>query len=215
MPICFIITIVKSTLATRLKERRLQLGLSQIELAAKAGIRSSSIHNYEVGLRDKPRKLLQLAEALQVSPHWLETGDLATSPDRANANQKPRMSVPVLDWNDAPRWKEIIDTRVHGLGNQLYINCPYGEYTYGLEIIDDSLLGGLFAPGVSMVIEPEQEPKNGDYVVVSNGSTVTIKKYLVDGAAVYLESIGNRFPVQPLSPDTQICGVLKELSKHF
>ena len=68
-----LITNVK-TIADRLKHTRLLRGLSQGELAAKVGVRQSAIGNVEAGTRQRPRDLVAIATALQVSPEWLETG---------------------------------------------------------------------------------------------------------------------------------------------
>ena len=60
-------------LAERIREARLARGLSQAELAEKAGYTSrASINKIELGKVDLPRsKVLAIAEALHVSPTWL------------------------------------------------------------------------------------------------------------------------------------------------
>lgn len=63
------------TIATRVAERRKELGLSQAQLAARAGCSQGTIGNIESGTRTNPRNLLALAAALEVYPEWLETGD--------------------------------------------------------------------------------------------------------------------------------------------
>lgn len=67
------ITCVKS-LAERLKWARERKGWGQEQLAAKAGVSQGTIGNAESGLRKKPRELVAIANALEVSPAWLETG---------------------------------------------------------------------------------------------------------------------------------------------
>ena len=56
-----------------LKEKRLESGLTQVELAQKAGVSARTIQNYEMGTR-KPRNLeviQQIAEVLQTTPDYL------------------------------------------------------------------------------------------------------------------------------------------------
>lgn len=62
-----------STLPERIRETRLARGMSQGELAEKAGYTSrASINKIEKGLVDVPRsKLFAIAKALGVSPAWL------------------------------------------------------------------------------------------------------------------------------------------------
>lgn len=60
-------------LAERIREARLARGLSQAELAEKAGYTSrAAINKIELGKVDLPRsKVVAIAEALHVSPVWL------------------------------------------------------------------------------------------------------------------------------------------------
>ena len=56
-----------------LKEKRIESGLTQVELAQKAGVSARTIQNYEMGTR-KPRNLeviQQIAEVLQTTPDYL------------------------------------------------------------------------------------------------------------------------------------------------
>ena len=62
------------TIGDRIRKRRLELGLSQSELAA-AGVTYSYISRIEANIRQPSAKALrQLAPKLRVSVHWLETG---------------------------------------------------------------------------------------------------------------------------------------------
>lgn len=58
------------TLGERVKARRIEIGMSQEELAAAVGYKSrSSINKIELGQRDVPRTMIvQLANALGISP---------------------------------------------------------------------------------------------------------------------------------------------------
>lgn len=62
------------TFAERLKASRKRLGLSQQEVAQRAGIKQTSYSELEQGRSKMTRSLLQLADALRVDPHWLATG---------------------------------------------------------------------------------------------------------------------------------------------
>ena len=63
-----------SSLGQRVAWARERLGLSQADLARKAGMTQSAIGNIEAGIRARPRQLLELAQALNVSQTWLLTG---------------------------------------------------------------------------------------------------------------------------------------------
>lgn len=89
-----LITDVK-TLAERLRWAREQRGLTQVQLAEKAGVSQGTVGNAESGVRKRPRDLLQLAAALDASPHWLESGK-GTWDDRAERGTGVEMSTPYL-----------------------------------------------------------------------------------------------------------------------
>ena len=74
--------------AWRLKSAREATGLTQKELAAKAGLKSQgAIGNIESGIRKGTTYIGQIAAVLKVNALWLETGegprDLSTSPSSA------------------------------------------------------------------------------------------------------------------------------------
>lgn len=62
-------------LATRLKQRREELGYTQAKVAKLAGISQPSYGDLENGKTQSSRKLVQIAAALKVSPSWLTTGE--------------------------------------------------------------------------------------------------------------------------------------------
>lgn len=62
------------TLGDRIKKRMDALGLSQGEVADLAGISQVAIHKLIAGKSLKTDHPLELANALQCSPHWLVTG---------------------------------------------------------------------------------------------------------------------------------------------
>lgn len=67
------ITPVKE-LSERVVWARARLGISQEQLAAKAGVSQGTIGNIESGIRKKPRELVSIANALGVRPEWLSSG---------------------------------------------------------------------------------------------------------------------------------------------
>ncbi|MGQ6548282.1 helix-turn-helix domain-containing protein [Serratia sp. IR-2025] len=61
-------------ISVRLKERRLELGLTQAKLASLAGIRQQTVQRIEAGSSQHPRHLLEISDALGCSPKWLLHG---------------------------------------------------------------------------------------------------------------------------------------------
>lgn len=66
-----------STMAERIRERRLARGMTQQELGARCGISAPSVNAWESGKTTAitGANLLAAAKTLQVNPEWLLTGD--------------------------------------------------------------------------------------------------------------------------------------------
>ena len=62
------------TISQRLKQKRMELNLTQAQLAEKAGMKQQSIQQIEAGATQRPRFLFELAAALQCDPLWLQYG---------------------------------------------------------------------------------------------------------------------------------------------
>jgi transcriptional regulator with XRE-family HTH domain len=72
---------------TRLKERRVELGMTVAELARSAGIAASTLYDLERGVSRSSRQMHRLCSALALNPDWVETG---AGPRLAN--EKPRQN---------------------------------------------------------------------------------------------------------------------------
>jgi len=62
------------TFSQRLKQKRLELNLTQTQLAEMVGMKQQSIQSIEAGTTKRTRYLFELATALQCEPTWLMYG---------------------------------------------------------------------------------------------------------------------------------------------
>ncbi|KJV49637.1 MULTISPECIES: helix-turn-helix transcriptional regulator [unclassified Pantoea] len=62
------------TISQRLKQKRMELNLTQAQLAEKAGMKQQSLQRIEDGTTQRPRFLFELALALKCDPLWLMYG---------------------------------------------------------------------------------------------------------------------------------------------
>lgn len=62
-------------IASRMRQRRVALGLSQEDLARKSGISLGGIRGYERGQMPKADYLLALSQSLECTTDWLLTGE--------------------------------------------------------------------------------------------------------------------------------------------
>lgn len=77
------------SLATRVRQRRLALNLTQSELAERANISQQSVESIENGRTRKPRNIIELAKALQCHPEWLLNGKSIMPMAEVNSRRVP------------------------------------------------------------------------------------------------------------------------------
>lgn len=86
------------TIATRLARLRNAKGLSQTELASKAGLAQGAIGNIESGTRGYGRSVFKIAKALETTPEYLLMDDQA-APDLESELSKEALTVAaIFDW---------------------------------------------------------------------------------------------------------------------
>jgi transcriptional regulator with XRE-family HTH domain len=108
------------SIGTRLKQARKAAQLTQIELAAKSGLKQSTISDLEKGKSSGSTSVAALAQALGVSALWLETGrGEASAPGPTLVRSKKREARMILAYDDeeelldlyrrsSERWREEI-----------------------------------------------------------------------------------------------------------
>ena len=69
-----------TTLSERLTSLMNEKGISQAELARLIGIKQPSVFKILNGETRNPKKILEIATALNVDPHWLKTGEGGPAP---------------------------------------------------------------------------------------------------------------------------------------
>lgn len=122
-------------IAERLRDAREAAGLTQPQLAARAGVSPGTIGNIESGYRKEPRQLLAIAAALGVNAEWLQSGrgvrqaQLILHPVAHDLSQaQPSVDAPHLKWEDLMQGSEHLPA------------------VYTLEVLDDSM-APLLNPG--------------------------------------------------------------------
>lgn len=62
------------TLSERIKQRRIELNLTQARLAELSGTNQQTVQQVESGKTKRPRYIVELAQALNCDPLWLLYG---------------------------------------------------------------------------------------------------------------------------------------------
>lgn len=123
-----------------------------------------------------------------------------------------RGRVPLIGWVEAGNWSDVVDNYAPGSAEAwIDTTVPVKRHTYALKVQGDSM-EPRFPDGVTIIIEPEEEARNGSYVIVrQNGSDATFKQLVYDGSQAYLKPINSRYPIMQMAPDAVICGVVKQM----
>ncbi|MFM4981466.1 LexA family protein [Aeromonas caviae] len=215
----------------RISARRRALSLSQVALAKKIGVTGVAVGKWESGLNQpKGRYLNDLAAALGVTVDWLLTGDGEARGQSAPEvmpgyhNVEPAVipqgtRVPVLSYVQAGHWHEMCEQATAFDGNVEYVTAgvDVGPCGFGLWLRGQSM-EPFFKEGDLIIVDPDEAPQPGDFVVAKNGSEeATFKKYRPRGID---ESGQEVFELVPLNDDyptmhsdrqhIQIIGVMVE-----
>ena len=205
----------------RIRELRKKHGLTQQKLGELIGVKKSSISQWENDEHSPSGdNLAQLSKVFGVSAHWLATGK--GSPELSNVEPAviPQGNrVPILSYVQAGNWREMCEQATAFDGNVEYVSAggEIGPYGFGLWLRGDSMLP-QFKEGDLIIVDPDESPQPGDYVVAKNGSNeATFKKYRPCGIDENGQEV---FELVPLNDDyptmhsdrqhIQIIGVMVE-----
>ncbi|EID1840837.1 helix-turn-helix domain-containing protein [Escherichia coli] len=207
----------------RLLMRRVQLGMSQDDLAKLTGVSRVTISKIE--LRDsqdtRSSNLFRIADALKCSPKWLLDGSAPSPTDSIQnvRNPKPvspnRYRYPKLTWVSAGPWncEDYIAYPEEWIGSDIYA----GDHGFWLEVKGDSMTSqnGEFSifEGMNILVNPDKEVFSGKYVVarLKNSGEATLKQYIEDAGQCFLKPLNPRYPLIPINGDCEIIGVVVEM----
>ena len=107
----------------------------------------------------------------------------------------------------------IVDNFAPGHADEFIWCDKPRRHTFALIVNGDSM-EPEFMEGDRIVVEPEEEPRHGRYVIAKNGDTATLKQLIQDGNEFFLKPLNNRYPIKPLG-DATIVGVVTHKYKAF
>ncbi len=185
-----------ASLASRVRSRRKALNMSQEDLAAAIGMKQQSIVSIEAGDVERPRKLRELARALQVSEDWLLTGEDPPLPEMRGAE-----AIPVLGEVAAGLWLESGLHRDEPIGWVPFQPIGSPEKAYALLVrgnsMDKVLPEGSHAICVS-IADSGRPIVDGDLVVVER---LQVQEQLREVTVKRVKQHGGGFELHPESTD--------------
>lgn len=204
-------------LKDRILERRIALGLSQSQLAEKAGVSQVTIQHLESGRNSTSKKLLDIARALGVTAEWLGSGEGAV---RAASNVRPlsiepeSFRYPVISWVAAGAWAEAVEPFPPGYSDR-YELSDYDSKgaAFWLEVKGDSMtspVGTSITEGMLILVDTEAEATSGKLVIakLADSNEATFKKLVEDGGRRFLKPLNPAYPVEMCMEGCRIVGVV-------
>ncbi|GGE76164.1 LexA family transcriptional regulator [Shewanella algae] len=179
-------------ISERIKKRRIQLGLTQVQVAERAMTSQTALQKIEAGVTKNPRNIEQLAEALQTTPEFLRFG--IGQIDNATVVAAAGNYLPLISMVQAGAWTEIKE--VSPFDVELY-PCPIkcSARSFIVKVEGESMLPD-FKPGDLLYVDPEIQPDSGSYVVarLDDDNQATFKQLILDGSKKYLKALNPDWP---------------------
>jgi len=200
----------------RVKAKRLELGLSQEELAVRSKTTQQSIVNVETGKTKSPRNLLDLAKALNVSPEYLKDGGDAGNVSYIGGRDS-KGQYPLVSWVSAGCWLEAIEPyRKDEIDSWPETTVDASPDSFWLRVKGDSMTApsGFTVPeGMIILVDPKKEHVSGNLVVakLTNDNEATFKQYMVDAGRRYLRALNPHHPPTIINGDCKIIGVVVDI----
>ncbi len=214
------------TIANRLKEAREAAGLTQPELAKRAGVSAGTIGNVESGARKNPRELLAIAKAVGVRAEWLrdgkgprQDGEDCETASLSNTHEGPeiRGMVPLLTSVQAGAWAEIAGSFLQSDALD-WLPCPvkHGPKTFCLIVEGESMRNPdsrpSYEPGDIIFVDPDRWHKPGDRVVarLDDQERATFKQYMEEDGRKMLKALNPEWKPRyiDINGNATICGVV-------
>ena len=206
------------TIAARVLSKRTELGLTQTELAEKAGTTQQAIVQLESGKTKRPRYLPELAKALNCGIQWLLDGTGATLDSNVSnpRDYKPTARYPVLSKVQAGAWDEACEPyTIKDVDMWLESDAHTQGEAFWLQVEGDSMTApiGLSIPaGTFVLFDTGREAINGSLVVakLTDDNEATFKKLIIDGSQKYLKGLNPQWPMIPVNGNCKVLGVAIE-----
>lgn len=168
----------------RFREALDESGLSQAQMARDIGLNRAAIQKWYNGYTKNPKLefVSRAAARIGVCSDWLMAGRGPKYPESSNANTAPvetaPFRIPKISFVQAGAWSEATDPYAKGDGDgYIYTHKPGSSNRFALTIRGDSMSPD-FREGDVIIVDPEIQPRPGDFVVAKNGNQeATFKKY--------------------------------------
>ena len=175
----------------RIKQLRIENGLTQEELGKYIGVQKSAIRKYEKGeVKNMKRSSIQiLSNLFKVSPSYLmcidEEDEIKTN------NNTITTSIPLLS-----DFKNDLETSITNfLIKYISVNESFSDNTYALKINDNSMLP-LLGIGDIAIIATNFNYESGQTCLVLNNDIYMIRKIISKENGFELQAMNPYYPIE-------------------
>lgn len=217
---------MKREIGERIMQKRLEIGMSQEELAKRIGYKNrSSIARIESGERDiRQHAVLKFAEALHTTPQWLMGyGDperTEPAPPEPNATPMPsaciRM-VPLFESVSAGFGADAQSRVIDFLPLYIESDTEAAE-TICVRVCGDSMYPKI-EDGDMVQVHKQETAETGDIVVILDGSEAFVKRFIHGKSGVVLESLNPAYPprryTREESNELRVVGIVKRVIRDI
>jgi SOS-response transcriptional repressor LexA len=189
------------------------MGWSRNELARRAKLAQPSLRSIEKGITKEVKysTISKIASATGKDLSFF-TGNIAMEGDVPQSVGV----VPLISWVQAGNKNAVADPYPPGAAEEWEeVTVPASKLAFALRVRGDSMFkseGVSFPDGTIIVVEPEMDARNGDFVVVrfENTDEATFKQLIVDGRMKILKPLNPAYPTMQVTEDCRLCGVVIE-----
>ncbi|AJK16709.1 MULTISPECIES: LexA family protein [Yersinia pseudotuberculosis complex] len=220
---------MKTEMNDRIRLRRLQLDLTQLQLAKAIGVSRVSVTKWESGIT-KPdgENLHRLAQTLSCTPEWIlyGTGDLRQADD---TNLMPATvvptAIPIISSVQAGVWTDTFSAV--GISDVLRwcsTTVKVSDSAFALDVRGESMTNPNGLPsipeGSTVIVEPNYGSIEDLYgkivvVIIDGSSETTIKKLVVDGPNKYLMPLNPNFKPIEIKGNYRILGKVVQVTQDL
>ena len=215
---------VITSISYRVKLAREIKQMSQIQLSKHAGISQGTLSDLERGKNKNSLMLTKIADVLGVSPIWMLEGKGEMLTGKTNVLQlKERQELAAPVHNKVPKinWSDVTDyillkTKFSIEEDSLvHTSLAISENGFAL-LVDDDKMEPEFKLGEVLIVDPDLSFQSGDYVVVVHGGHKPVFKQIVsDGANWLLKPLNPRYPIDSMTEEHTVVGVIREKVKTY
>ncbi len=198
----------------KIVEAREARGWSAAELARRASLSQPTVWALEKGkTQEVKHSTLQRIAAATGKHIAFFTGG---KEDNVSTDVNQYRRVPLISWVQAGRPRPAADPyHPSAPENWEDVTVAVSAETFALKVRGDSMVGpdgSGFPEGTIIIVDPNVEARNGDYVVVrfQNSDEATFKRLVVDGPLKLLRPLNPTYPTITITDDARLCGVVVE-----